>query len=162
MSTPVLLAIVLNMQTALQGISTAAGYFNTVKLTSVVLDPIALTMESPTELPFVVIGHLIEPVDQVFTSRGGIGGRSAMLLTDRIILEAALDAPGTSTARKLTAIAQFAADVEVALVKDVSRGGWAMDTRVKQFTSFVGLPAQSRCFVQVPIEIKYGRQYGQP
>jgi hypothetical protein len=156
-TTPVLLAIVLNLQAALQAI-TAPTYFNTVKATSVVLDPVALDVVSTTELLFLVVGHRIEVIGpRLFTSRP-----VSIKIQRRIVIEAVLDAPGTDFAHKLTAIQQLVADVETALTVDVTRGGFALDTRVEDETPYVGLANQSRCYVEIPVDVTFGRKYGQP
>ncbi len=156
-TTPVLLAIVVNLQAALQAI-TAPTYFNTVKPTSVVLDPVALDVVSTTELPFLVVGHRIEVIGpRLYTSRP-----VSIKIRRRIVIEAVLDAPGTDFAHKLTAIQQLVADVETALTVDVTRGGLALDTRVEDETLYVGLATQSRCYVEIPVEVTFGRKHGQP
>src|SRR4051812_36651351 len=119
MSTPVVLAIVLNMQTSLQAISKAGGYFNDVKATSVVLDPEPLINAAATEVPKMVVGHRVEPIERNFR------GSKPVSIQDRfrIVIEAVLDVSGgTDTARKLTAIAELVADVEQALCVDLQRG----------------------------------------
>jgi hypothetical protein len=111
-----------------------------------------------TETPFLVIGHRVEPVSRDFK-----GSRpTAIQERWRFVLEAALDAPGSDTARKLTASAQFAADVEVACVQDPQRGALALYTYVMQPTTYTGLANQNRLYVEVPIEVLVQRQYGVP
>lgn len=161
MSMPVLLSIVLNMQAALQAISTAAGYFNDIKPTSVVLDAQALAPVSPTEVPFIVLGHMVEPVNREWgRSRSGVLG--AIQDRWRIVLEARVDAPGLGTARKLTALTNFEADVEKALTLDLQRGGLALYTYVMQGTRFTGLANDPMSYLQIPVEILLDRPYAQP
>ena len=68
----------------------------------------------------------------------------------------------STSCAQTTAIAQFVADVELALTQDVTRGGLAMETRVEDETYFTGLPSQSRCYVEIPVDVTFGRKYGQP
>jgi hypothetical protein len=164
-SVPVLLQIVLNMQLALQAISTANGYFNDIKPTSVAIDPVALMTVPVTEVPYLVVGHLVEPIARSFQTSRPVAIRD----TYRITIEARVDAPGFDTARKLTAIYQFAADVEKALLADLNGPGsgltrnfLAMDTRVQIPVPHVGLANENVCYVEIPVEILMQRQYGQP
>lgn len=157
MSTPVLLAIVLNLQTALQGIAQAAGYFNTVKATSVVLDPVALLTVPATEVPFIVVGHHQVAVSRTWTSRP-----NAFQDVTRFTLQTRFDAPGTDVARKVTAYTQWIADIEVAVAADITRGGVALDTKVEQAQPYFGLPNENICYAEIPIEIRWQRLYGKP
>jgi hypothetical protein len=159
-TTPTLLAILLHVQASLQAIAAGGtpSYFTTVKPTSVILDAVGLDIESVTECPFIVLGNRIEVVaPRLYTSRP-----VSIKVQRRIILQAALDAPGEDYARKSLAIAQFVADVEVALTQDLTRGGLALDTRVEDETAYMSFPAQSRCYVEIPVEVTFGRKYGQP
>lgn len=159
MSVPVLLAVALNMQAALQQIARASGYFTDVKATSVVLNPVMLQAVPVTETPWVNVGHLIAPVPprNFATTRP-----TAILDRWRFTLEAAIDAPGTDNASKLTAMANFAADVEVALCVDLQRGGLCQYTYVLQETQYPGSPEQTRVYVEIPVEVTLRRNFGQP
>lgn len=161
MSTPVLLSVVLSLQTALQAISTASGYFNDLKASSVVLDATPLSAIPPTEVPFLVIGHLVAPVERDW-HRSRSGALGAIQDRWKITLEAVIDAPGMGTARKLTALTNFEADVEKAVTVDLQRGGLALYTYVMQGTRYTGLANQNRCYIEIPIDVLLSRPYAQP
>lgn len=158
MSVPVILSIVLNMQTALQAITASAGYFNTIKPTSVVLDAVALMSVSPTELPYIVLGHRVEPIERSFATSRPVAIQDRW----RITLEARIDQPGTGSARKLTVLSQLEADIEKALTVDPQRGGLALYTYVQQGTRYTGLPDQDMTYLEIPVEVLLQRAYGQP
>lgn len=158
MSAPVLLAIVLNMQTALQAISVGSGYFNTVKPTSVVLDDVELLTIPSTETPYFIVGHLVEPVARNFETTKPTG----ILEKWRVTVDARIDAPGTGTARKLTALTQLEADVEKALCVDLQRGGLAQYTYTGQATCYTNFAQQNIAMLRIPVEILLRREYGVP
>jgi hypothetical protein len=162
MSIPVILSVVASMQTALQAIATASGYYNDVKPTSVVLDaPTSLSAVSPTEVPYFVLGHLVDPVNRDWhRSRGGTLG--AIQDRWRITVEARVDANGTTTSRKRTALAQLEADIEKALTVDLFRGGLAEYTFVMQATGSMGLGNQNITYLSVPVDVLISRPYAQP
>lgn len=163
MSTPVLLAVILHMQASLQGIRTAAGYRTDVRPSCVVIDPVDLV--TAAETPFVVLGHRIEPQGRTFGRSRPNGIQDIW----RVVLEARVDAPGSDTARKLTAAANFVADVEQALVDDfghgagwgITRGGLVLDTRVAQETQYLSPGNQHAVYLEIPVEVRIQRAYGQ-
>lgn len=163
MSTPTLLAIVLNLQLTLQSISIANGYNVDVKASSVVLDVPGDVLALPTtEVPFFVVGHRIEPLQR------SISGSRPNTVDDwwRIVIEVMLDASANDTASKTTALIQMEGDIEkaVAAAAWIHAGGatGARDALVQQASRYMGFSNQSRCFLEQPIDVKFNRTYGQP
>jgi hypothetical protein len=155
MTTPAVLAVLLTMQTALQGITRAAGYFNDVKRTSVVLDPVELATIPETEVPFIVLDAEINGTNDFTTSR------PTAIKNDFIVpLQAVLDVPARGTSVKRVAAWQFYADVEKALSADPQRGGVASFTYVHWPTFYYGLPSQTKVGVEIPIRVLLQRTYG--
>lgn len=163
MSVPVILAIVTSLQSALQGISTGRGDFYDVQSSSVVLDAVPLATIPPTQVPFLVVGHRVEPMDRDF-GRSGRGGTRLGSIVDRwrITVEARVDAPGIDTARKMTALRNLEADIEKAVLVDSRRGGLALMTYPMQGLVYTGLANQNMCFLEVPLEVLVQRNLGEP
>jgi hypothetical protein len=152
----VVLAILLDMQTAMRAITTSDGYFYTVKETSVVLDPEPLELVPATELPYVVFG------DMTSNGRSFATSRPVAIKDDFTVdLWFRVDVPmGANKARKLTAGWNFAADMEVALTRDPQRGERALYTYVEQPTIHAGVPASNQVYGQVPVRVTLQRAYG--
>lgn len=163
MSVPVILAIVTSLQTALQGIATGAGYFYDVQASSVVLDAVPLNTVPATQVPFLVVGHKVDPMQREY-GRSSRGGSRFGAIEDRwrITIEARVDAPGIDTARKMTALRELEADIEKAVLVDARRGGLALFTYPMQGTVYTGLANQNMCFLEVPLEVLLARNLGEP
>lgn len=164
MSVPTILAIVLNLQSTLQGINGASGgYHYTVRASSVTLDPVALATKSSTETPFFVAGHRIEPVERTYH---GISRVPVVVETWNIVVEARVDAPGTDMARKVTAVQNLCADVEKAIASapwsHAAGAGGSQRTLVQQHTAYYGLADQSMCYVEIPVHVQFQRSFGAP
>lgn len=163
MSVPVILAIVTSIQTALQGITTAGGYFYDIQPSSVVLDARALNTIPATEIPFLVVGHRVEPMHREYGRSGRGGGRFGAIEDRwRITIEARVDANGLDTFKKMTALAELEADIEKALVVDPRRGGLALFTYPMPANRFTGLANQNMCFLEFPAEVLLARNLGEP
>lgn len=158
MTVPIGLAVVLNLQAALQGIARSAGYFNDVKATSVVLDPQALDAMPTTEMPFIVL----DVEENGTTVYSGISKPNAIQNHWTIPLLARVDAEGGDTSQKRRAAWQFHADVEKALTVDLQRGGLAQYTYLNWPQFYFGLPSEIEVYVKIPIEIHLQRSYGNP
>lgn len=152
------------MQTALQGISVAGGYFYDVLSSSVVIDASrSLNTIAATEIPYIVVGHRVEPMHREY-GRSGRGGSRFGAIEDRwrITIEARVDANGLDTFKKMTALAQLEADIEKALVVDPRRGGLALFTYPMPASRFTGLANQNMCFLEFPAEVLLARNLGEP
>lgn len=160
---PVILTIIDSMQTALRSISKSAGYFNDVARGSVVKDPVVAETIPDTSVPFLICGHRCDPVSREFT-----GSRPSSVLDHwRITIEGRIDVPEVgdefeNADRKVKALAEIEADIEVALTRDVTRGGYAKYTYVLQATKFITLPGNIVCLFEQPVEILLQRTYGTP
>jgi hypothetical protein len=160
LSVPVVLGVILNIQAALQSLSRTGGYFNDVKSTSVVLDPISLETINPTDTPFTVVDE--EPGE----GKNDFGPSTSrpVQLKNRftIRLRTRLDVPGDDPGRLRTAGWQWYADVEKVLLVDPQRGARALYTYVQWPSIYLGLASQSQVYVEIPIEILLNRVYGVP
>ena len=156
---PVILAALLNMQTTLQGITRANGYFNDIKATSVVLDPTSLEQVPDTELPFIVL----DVEENGINGYSGISKPNAIKRDWTVPLRAMLIAPDTDSSAKRRAAWQFYADVETALAVDPQRGQTVMYTYVQWPSAIAcGLPSQRKVYVEIPIAFKAHQDYGRP
>jgi len=115
-----------------------------------------------TEVPFMVVGHRVEPLQR------SISGSRPNTVDDwwRIVVEVMLDAPAIDTASKTTALILMEADIEKAVAEAawIHAGGatGARDALVQQATRSMGFSEQVRCFLEQPIDVKFNRNYGQP
>lgn len=155
-TTPVVLAALLNLQTALQGIATSAGCFYDVKASSVVLDPVALDSVPTTETPFLVLDG--ETGQNDYTTSRPVAIKNDFTVT----LYVRIDAAGDDSSRLRTAAWKFYADVERRVALDPQRGGVAMFTYVQWPTFHLGLASQGQVILEIPIRILLQRTYGQP
>ena len=145
------------IQVKLRAINGNPTYFNTVKSTSVVLDPaVNLLTLPPTECPYFII----EP-----TPEGSKFYMPSMKLkhTFQVAITARQDAPGgTSTSRKMETWEQLVADIEVALTQDITLGGIAVDVRLGEATPGFDLGAPVTVVVVQPLTVLLIREYGKP
>jgi hypothetical protein len=157
-SVPVVLAIALDMQTALRSIAVGSGYHYTVKSGSVVLDPEDLGAVQATEVPYIIVGDY-EPGARDFAGSRPVAIKDTFTFT----LSFRVDAAGTDRARKATAAWNLYADIETVLAKDPQRGGLALYTYVQQPEIYIGGgPAMNSAYGEVPVEIRLQRAYGTP
>jgi len=156
-SDSVRLAILKDLQTAVRTINGPPLYHTTVKASSVVLDPgVQITNVPSTELPWVVI----EP-----DSRGTPHYLPSMRVRDEfhVLITARADAPtGLDPSRKVTTWEALLADLEVAVTRDITRGGLAIDTRIVQMEPACDAGAGVMTFVRMLLRIPLIRTYGQP
>lgn len=149
-----------NIQAALQAMTINGGYHWDVRADSVVRDPVALDFVSTTETPFFVLGQL-EPMKNT----GARAFLPALQLEDELLMNifVRVDAPGSNPNRKDDAAEHMLADIEKALTVDITRGGYAIDTRLHQPpAAVIGLPTEDRMILTQPVEIRVQRSYGQP
>lgn len=145
------------IQTKLRAITAGALYNNTVKSTSVVLDPTVNIMTVPTtETPF----FMVEP-----TPEGSKFYMPSMRLKHnfQVVITARVDAAtGTGTSRKTEAWEKLIADIEVALTRDITLGGVAVDIRLQEPTPAFDLGAVTTIIVVQPVTVTLIRTYGSP
>ncbi len=149
------LLLLLNVQTALRAISTAAGYGWTVRADSVALD-VCNIFDVPVEhLPFFIV----EPTDD-----GQRTFEPAMQLEDEFVatLTCRVDAKGEGADRRNTIGLQLAADIEKALTLDVERGGLAADTRLRKPQIYSSASGEQTVIVVQRVVMKLFRTYGVP
>lgn len=158
MSVPIILSVLLNLQATLQGISAASGYFNTIKASSVVLDPVELQTVPSSEVPYIVLASEVAGQNQYTTSKP-----TAIRNEFTVPLHARIDVPGSPDGLKLrTAAWQFYADVETALAKDPFRSATVMFTYVEWPTFHFGLANQNQVYIEIPVRFLLQRTYGKP
>ena len=158
-ATPVVLAVLLDLQAALQSITRANGCFYDVKPTSVSLDPIALQSVPVPDVPAFVIE--LPPSGEITyqTSRP-----TAVKNDFTIQVHARVDAPGQATdrTRKTIAALRLVADIERRLAVDPQRSNVALYTYVAWPEIFFGEPSQSEIYLTVPVRVLLQRTYGEP
>ena len=150
--------IALDLQAALQAISIAGGYNFDVEAAAVSLNPDDFT-------PEILLGSVLH--DPFFLILGEAGrsirysGANQLLELVPFTIFAATDVELLDPLSKLAAIQQLHADIETALVVDVTRGGRATDTRIvdKQHDTPTG---SRRVLVIVQVHVRLHRQYGAP
>jgi hypothetical protein len=159
MSTPVVLAVLSSIQTAIQGISVGSGYNYTLKATSVVLDPEQLELTPATERPFIVCGVVIPGTRKYVTA----GNPPAFGDEFTVLVSFVIDvAGGTDKTRKVTAGWKLLQDLEVAIAKDPQRGGVAQWTEADQPTLYPGSGQQNSVYGELPVRVRLVRQFGHP
>lgn len=145
------------IQVKLRAINGNPTYFFIVKSTSVVLDPaVNILTLPPTEMPYFIV----EP-----TPLGSKFYMPAMKLRHefQVVITARHDAPGgTSTSRKMETWEQLIADIEVAMTRDITLGGVAVDTRLLEATPGFDLGDKPTIIVIQPLVVKIIREYGKP
>lgn len=147
------LAIIKNIQAALQAISVASGYNYTVPAASVVYDPaVNLLGMNGADLPFMVIEA---------TPDGGKDYYPAEQLREifRVNIYARIDVDSSDPTARATGWERLAQDIEKALTQDLTRGGNAVDTRLGVPSPFIGVGSNIVILLQ-PVEIRIYRSYG--
>lgn len=143
------------MKAKLQAIAGNPLYFNTVKATSVTTEPDGNIMTlPPTEMPYFII----EP-----TPDGSKFYMPSMRLKHQfqVLITARDDAPSRNL--KMQTWERLIADIEVALTRDITLGGAAVDVRVLEATPGFDLnPTTPTIIVVQPVMITLIRTYGQP
>ena len=158
MTEPVGYRILLNLQETLEGISKSAGYHFTVAAGAVSVDPldaVEIIVGRATESPFFVI-------------EAGVGGRPTYQPSNQLIevLPANINAFANAEAQRdmvarVKTYERLCADIEKAVVVDITRGGLAGDTRIvsKQMNVTSG---SLRVVAVVQLEMRLRRFYGSP
>lgn len=142
--------------TALRAINGEPTYFFRVKSTSVVTDPgmgqNILTLP-PTETPYFIVEPL--PSGSKFYMP------SMRVRHDfQVAITARADAPDRSL--KMQTWERLIADIEVALTRDITLGGIAVDARCEESTPGFDLSQSPSVFVIQPVTINLIRTYGSP
>jgi hypothetical protein len=148
--------ILKNLQTTLQGMTDASVYHYPVAGASQVsLDPtVNLLTHAGPDLPF----YQIEP-----TPDGSRTFYQGEQLVEEFIVNvcARFDADVTDPLAKMQAWENLAADLEIALEADMTRGGFACDTRCGVPQPFTGV-GSSIVITVIPVTMKIYRRYGVP
>lgn len=155
MPEPIDYQVLLNLQTALQAITTAGGYHHTVAATAVKLDPnqnVQALIAPGGPRPFIVIEMKPERREYQPSRRVQI----VLPWTVHVVH----DADVTSDVSRARTHARASADVEQAVAVDLTRGGRAIDTRV--ITSELGGTDGEEVWTMVDLEIALIRTYGSP
>jgi hypothetical protein len=148
--------IVQNLQQALQGIAIAGGYHFDVLSTAVKLDPncnVESLIAPGGPRPFIVI----EVKPDGFTYSPAKRTTVALPLTIHWVS----DSTPTDDTSRLQTFYRGLADVERAIVADVSRGGFAIDTEITKRTYSTAVD-RSQVWSMTDVEVKTRRVYGQP
>lgn len=153
------LAVLKNLRDTVAGITIVNGYATNVK--KVTLDWLNLTTEAVT--PACCFDGF-EPLDARTYQSGGAAMRGLVTEHVRIRLMARIDVPGTDPDRKQTAFENFVADVERAMVLDIARGGYALDTKLESPSQvMMGLDDKDWVLIEQPMIIRLQpRPYGSP
>lgn len=154
--TPIALAIVQDLQTALRAIAVDAGDYATVAATAVKLDPDQSMEEFVRPIgprPLVVI----EAPQTAFEYRPASQVRC--VLSSSIHWLDAVDV--TDDTDRLQQFCRAASDVERAITRDVTRGGRVVDTRITTVTLNEAITA-SQVYAEIGIEMVLHRTYGEP
>lgn len=145
------------IQTKLRAISGQPTYNFQVKSTSVVLDPsVNILTVPPTELPYFIV----EPTpdgSKFYMPAMRLKHQFQVAVTARIDAESAV-----GTARKTEAWEKLIHDIEVALTRDITLGGVAVDVRLQEATPGFDLGAVSTIIVVQPLIVTMIRTYGEP
>lgn len=147
--------VLANIVATLQTMSIVGGYAWTVKPESVQTDPRNVMAVAEDECPF----FMVEP-----SPEGPRTFEPASQLRDgfRVLVTAVLFAEGGQATRKTATGETMARDLERLLTRDLSRGGYATDTRVLTPELLVALGADNRVVVVQEVECAIHRTYGEP
>lgn len=151
-SNPNRLAVLLNLQTTLQGMTGVSYHFPVVS-TSVTLDPTInlLTGVGIPDLPF----YLIEPTPD---------GEKTYYPAEQLVevmsvnILGRVDCDPSDPLARVTTWEKMAADLELALEADTTRGGHACDTRLLTPQPFMG-PGSNAVILVQPLRITIYRPY---
>lgn len=162
---PQLLAGVLAIQTALQGIATASGYFYDVPAGNIVLDPVDLA--TVASAPFGVLGGNISTL----SLQKELMDLSGTKLQDTLTLPfiARVDAPGSDFVSKFTAYVQWISDVEKAMATAAFGPGQVLNGLTvvawpkTVAAASMGDPSNRMVIVTIELSVKFKlRTNGQP
>jgi hypothetical protein len=152
---PIDFRIIQNLQTALRGISTVAGYHYDIVSVAVKLDPNQDTealVAGLGERPFVVV--------EVFPDTFAYQAARRVRVTTPITIHWVHDSDPTNDDSWLQVFSRGCADVEQAIAQDIRRGALAQDTLVlsREFQTFGG----SQVWAMVKTQVRVERIYGAP
>ena len=155
-SDPVRQLILLNLQTTLQGMTDPASFhFPVPNADAVTLDPtVAILTRGFPDLPF----YMVEP-----TPDGKREFWQSEQITDDFTVNVIgrYDADSADPSSKMKIWEKLAADVEVALEADMTRGGHVSDTRCAPVQPFTAV-GSNIVIVVIPVVMKIYRRYGRP
>jgi hypothetical protein len=147
---------ILNLQAALQGISTGAGYYNDVMGSAVRLDPdqnVSDLAGPGGPRPFVIIDFGDSEERWEYAN-----SRQLRLQIPFHIVMVVNSTPNVDESR-VQAFLRGCADVEKAIAADHNRGGYATDTRI---TSRHFRWDGKEMWIRISAELWFNRFYGQP
>lgn len=156
MPSPIEYLAIVSLQTALQAIQVASGYYNDVTSTAVKLDP-NVAVESlihpggPRPLVLLEINPEAweyEPASQI-------------RLKLPVKVHMVSDATPTDDTSRMKTFFELCADVEKAIAVDIGRGGTCGDTRIRRRT-FDDAVDGTQVWAIVELELWVRRTYGQP
>lgn len=141
----------------LRAITAGALYFNTVKSTSVYTEPVVNPLTAPeTEAPL----FFVEP-----SEAGSRFYMPSMRVKNnfQVIITGVAYATGPAHTRsKMETWERLIADIEVALTRDITLGGIAVDTRVLEPTPGFDLGQTPLVTVIQPVTVDLIRTFGSP
>lgn len=155
MAEPIEYRILLNIQDAIQAISTGGGYHFTVDDAAVSIDPV--------DAIEVILGRTV--LDPYFVLEIGSAGRpnyqrsEQMLEIVPVSIIAVANATQLDVVSRVKTYERLCADIEKAVVVDHTRGALATDTRIvnKQMNVNTG---SARVVAIVQLEVRVYRQFG--
>lgn len=154
---PIEYQVLTNLQAALQGIRIGNGYHYDVRGTAVKLDPNqdveSLIGGADAPRPFVLL--------EVLPERREYRPSLQIKITRPVTIHWVSESDPTRDSDRLQVFMRGCADVERAIVQDITRGGLAGDTRIEK-TAFDAAVDGSQVWAQIDIEILMHRTYGQP
>lgn len=157
MSEPVEFQILLNMQTALQGIAVVDGYYVNVDPTAVRLDPdvdVEALIRAGGLRPFIYL----QPKPEEWQYLGMPNG---LQLKWPVVIHWVQSTDPADDAARAQAFFRGCADVERAITRDLSRGGLATDHKIVTRTFNLSEDG-SEVWAEIETMVTVNRRYGQP
>lgn len=156
MPEPIEFRILQNLQTALLAISVAGGYHYTVAAGAVKLDPnqnVEALIASGGPRPFVVLQ--LQPETWEYDP----ANQARLVLP--VTIHWISDSTPTDDTSRLQTYLRGCADVEQAIAVDITRGGYAFDTKIVKRELDLAVDG-SQVWAMVDVEIALRRTYGAP
>ncbi len=155
MAEPIEYQIILDLQTALQAISTAGGYFHDVVGVGVKLDPDAKVEDligAAGARPFIILEVNQETWDYFQAEQ--------VRLIMPFVIHFVNDIDPKADPAMLKSFFRMSADAEKAIAADITRGGLAVDTTItgREKRDYQGQLTWTR----IECEVKEHREYGKP
>ena len=156
MPEPIEYRIVQSLQTALRGIATASGYYHTLSALSVKQDPnvdVENLIGDEKLRPFMILEL---PPDTLTIASAPKG----VEITLPFAVHAVHDSDSTVDESWNQVFYRLCADVEQAVMQDITRGGLAVDTLItsREAVSFAG----EQVWAKVNGRVKVRRTFGKP